>query len=58
MKEIFVEEDKPILIYFKKAEPKTHKMVIPKTFVEEHGNEFYMEVYRDKLVIKPKKEGK
>ena len=52
-----MEEEKPILIYFKKAEPKTHKMVIPKTFVEEHGNEFYMEVYRDKLIIKPKEKG-
>ena len=49
-------EEKPILIYYKKAEPKTHKMIIPKTFIDEFGNEFYMEVYRDKLIIKPKKE--
>lgn len=46
-------EDKPILIYMKHAEPKTHKMIIPKTFVEKFGLDYTMEIYRNKIIIKP-----
>ena len=35
----------PILRFQKNAEPKTHKMIIPKVFIEKWGNSFYMEVY-------------
>ncbi len=50
-------EEKPNLIYEKSAEPKTHKMIIPKNFIEKHGLYFKMEVYDDKLIIKPIKKG-
>ena len=46
-------EDKPILIYMKHAEPKTHKMIIPKTFIEQYGLDFTMEIYRNKIILKP-----
>lgn len=46
-------EEKPILIFQKKAEPKTHKMIIPKVFIEKNGYDFYMEVYEDKIILKP-----
>lgn len=52
-------EEKPILIHQKKAEPLSHKMIIPKKFVEKWGLDYYMEIYEDKIVLIPvKKEGK
>lgn len=48
--------DKPILIYQKKADKTTNKMIIPKAIIENWGNEFFMEVYSDKIVLKPIKE--
>ena len=54
-----MEKEKPILIFQKRAEPKTHKMIIPKSFISDNGYDFYMEVYKDKIILKPiKKEGK
>ena len=47
----------PILRLQKNAEPKTHKMIIPKVFIEKWGNSFYMEVYDDKIVLIPIKKG-
>ena len=52
-------EEKPILIYEKSAEPLSHKIIIPKKFVEKWGLYYYMELYEDKIILKPiKKEGK
>lgn len=51
-------ENKPILIYTKKAEPITHKMIIPKKCVEKWGLDYYMEIYEDKMIIKPIKKEK
>lgn len=48
--------DKPILIYQKKADKTTNKMIIPKAIIENWGNEFFMEVYSDRIVLKPVKE--
>lgn len=50
-------EDKPNLIYEKSAEPSTHKMIIPKKFIEKYGLHYKMEVYEDKIIILPIKEG-
>ena len=52
-----MENEKPTLILQKNAEPKTHKMIIPKTIIEKWGNEFYMEIYEDKIILKPIKKG-
>ena len=49
--------DKPILIYKKHADTTTHKMIIPKFYVEKHGFDYYMEIYEDKIILKPIKKG-
>ena len=49
-------ENKPILILEKKAEPITHKMIIPKKVIEKWGLDYYMEVYEDKIILKPIKQ--
>lgn len=49
--------EKPILIYQKNADKTTNKMIIPKAIIESWGNRFYMEVYTDKLVLKPIRKG-
>ena len=48
--------EKPILIYQKHADKTTNKMIIPKAIIENWGNDFYMEVYVDKIILKPRKE--
>lgn len=49
--------EKPTLILFKKAERTMNKVILPKAFIKKNGNEFYMEVYNDKIVLKPIKKG-
>ena len=41
----------------KKADKTTRKMIIPKAIVEQWGNQFYMEIYKDKIVLLPIKKG-
>jgi len=42
----------------KNAESKTNKIRIPKAFIDKFGKQFYMEVFEDKIVLKPiKKKG-
>ncbi len=48
--------EKPILVYQKKADKTTNKMIIPKVIIEQWGNEFYMEIYSNKIVLIPIKE--
>ena len=49
--------EKPILVYQKNADKTTNKMIIPKSIIEQWGNQFYMEIYKDKLILKPVKKG-
>jgi hypothetical protein len=49
--------EKPILVFNKKADKTTRKMIIPKAIIEQWGNEFYMEIYQDKIVLRPIKKG-
>jgi hypothetical protein len=49
--------EKPILVYQKNTDKTTNKMIIPKVIVEQWGNQFYMEVYQDRIVLKPVKKG-
>ena len=49
--------EKPMLVYKKKTDKTTNKMIIPKAIVEQWGNEFYMEIYEDKIVLIPIKKG-
>lgn len=48
--------EKPILIYQKNAESSKNKIVIPKKCIDKWGREFYMEIYSDKIVLRPVKE--
>ena len=45
--------DKPILIFQKNADKTKNKMVIPKSFINKYGYSYYMEVYEDKIILKP-----
>ena len=50
--------EKPILILQKNAEATTNKIRLPKNVIEKFGNQFYMEVYKNEIILKPiKKKG-
>lgn len=50
--------EKPILVYEKNADKTTNKMIIPKAIIQQWGNKFYMEIYADRIVLRPIKKGK
>ena len=45
--------DKPLLIFQKYADIEKNRVIIPKAFIEKFGRNFSMEVYEDKIVLKP-----
>ena len=45
--------EKPKYIYHKVADKFRNRVIIPKYFIDEHGKEYYMEVYDDKIILKP-----
>ena len=47
------EDSKLIATKRKRADKSRHKLIIPKKFVEEHGLNFVMEVYKDKIILIP-----
>lgn len=47
--------ENPTLILYKKASELKNQLAIPKSFTEVWGKEFYMEVYYDKIILKPKR---
>lgn len=46
-------EERPLVTYQKNAEIGKNRVIIPKFFIDNNGREFYMEVYKDKIVLKP-----
>ena len=48
----------PDFIYQKNADKVLNRVVLPKKFVEENGRKFYMEVYKDKIILRPIREDK
>lgn len=50
--------ENPILVFQKNADKTTNKMIIPKTIIQQWGNQFLMEIYNDKIILKPIKKGK
>ena len=50
--------DKPLLIFQKNADIEKNRVIIPKAFIEKNGRNFSMEVYEDKIILKPIKKGK
>ena len=49
--------EKPVMILQKNVEKNTNKMRLPKPIVEQWGSQFYMEIYEDKIVLRPVKKG-
>ena len=45
--------ERPVLIYQKNADVEKNRVIIPKAFITKYGRQFYMEVYEDKIVLKP-----
>jgi len=52
-----VENEKPMLIYLKNADIEKNRIIIPKAFVDKFGRQFYMEIYEDKIILRPIKKG-
>lgn len=50
--------EEPKLIYQKKADKMFNRVIIPKFFINKYGNEFYMEVYENKIILKPVNQNK
>jgi hypothetical protein len=53
-----MKEEKPELILQKNAEQGTNKIRLPKSVITLWGRNYYMEIYEDKIVLKPMKKGK
>ena len=53
-----MEKEKPVLILQKNAEQGTNKIRLPKSVIQMWGRNYYMEVYDNKIVLKPIKKGK
>ena len=50
-KNIKIEE--PIFTLKKKADKEKNRVIIPKVFIEKWGDKFYMDVYSNKIVLRP-----
>ena len=50
--------EKPMIILQRNAEKNTNKMRLPKTVVEQWGNQYYMEIYKDHIKLIPVKKEK
>ena len=51
------DKDRPLVIYYKKADKTTNRIILPKFYIEKYGRNFYLEVYSNgELKIKPIKE--
>ena len=46
------------LVFQKNADKKLNRIIIPKFFIEQNGNRFYMEVYKEYIKLIPIKERK
>lgn len=49
--------EKPTLIYQKNVENNTNKIRLPHDVVEQWGRQYFMEIYEDKIILKPIKKG-
>lgn len=48
-----MENNKIIKRYFKTADTIQNRIIIPKWFIDEHGKDFYMEIYEDFIKLIP-----
>lgn len=47
----------PIYRFFKKTQGRLNYIYLPKFVVEKFGNQYYMEVYEDKIILLPYPQG-
>jgi hypothetical protein len=45
--------EKPIFIYRKNTDKAMGRLMLPKKCIEKWGREYYLEVYGDKMILKP-----
>lgn len=45
--------EKPEFIFQKNADKALNRIMLPKKCIEKWGREYYLEVYEDKIVLKP-----
>ena len=45
--------EEPIFTFEKKADKEKNRVIIPKVFIEKWGDKFYMDVYSNKIVLRP-----
>ena len=57
MEEKYKKVDEPIFTFEKKADKEKNRVIIPKVFIEKWGDRFYMDVYSDKIVLRPIRKG-
>jgi hypothetical protein len=51
-------ENKPLYIFQKNAEKIHNRIIIPKFIIKKFGYSYYMEIYKDRIVLIPiEKEG-
>lgn len=50
--------EQPKLIFQKNADKEMNRVIIPKFFIDKFGRQFYMEIFEDKIVLKPIKSEK
>lgn len=50
-------QERPILIYQKNADPIRNRVIIPQAFIDKYGSSFSMEIYKDKIILRPIKKG-
>ena len=49
--------EQPKLIFQKTADKVMNRIIVPKFFIEKFGRNFYMEIFEDKIILKPMKKG-
>lgn len=49
--------EEPIMIFQKNADKEKNRIIIPKAIIQQWGNQFYMEIFQDKIILKPMKKG-
>lgn len=50
--------EKPIMRIMKHCDKTTNKMIIPKAIIQQWGNDYYLEVYKDYFKLIPIKKEK
>ena len=50
--------EKPIFVYQKNADKLMNRVMLPKKCIEKWGNTYYLEIYEDKMILRPVRKDK